>query len=302
MKLQKPEWVHFGGQLMKWDEAVLHVGCEAVTRGLNVYEGLKGYWSEDNSRFGIVAMRRHFDRMLQSAALLHIPCPVDFEGFQNACNELVGKLLVPDKDMWMRATLYVVEGHWGENTRAELVVTAFQESKRRPDPVTIGVSTWRRSSDDSLPARIKTSTNYQVARLARLEGRKNGFSELVLLNQYSRVAEATGSCILMVKNGRVITTPPSEGRLESITVEIIASICSELQIPYIERPIERTELLVADELCLAGTLAELVRVDRIDDYHLPHQSPIFDRIANRFWDSVRGIDPHPEIDLSIVEV
>ena len=44
---------------------------------------------------------------------------------------------------------------------------------------------------------------------------------MVLLNQWGRVAEATGACVLMVRNGQVITPPPSEGRLESITVQIV---------------------------------------------------------------------------------
>ena len=47
VQLQKPEWVYFAGKIRPWDEAVLHVSCEAVTRGLNVFEGLKGYWHKD---------------------------------------------------------------------------------------------------------------------------------------------------------------------------------------------------------------------------------------------------------------
>lgn len=302
MELQQPEWAHFGGELVKWKDASLHIGCEAVTRGLSVYEGLKGYWNEESTEFGVIAMRRHFERLERSARLLHIPCPVDFDGFRTAIDELTRALIRRDKDMWMRPTLYVVEGHWGEDTRAELVVTAFQESKRRPDPVDIGVSSWRRSTDAALPARIKTTANYQVARLARIEGRKNGFAEMVLLNQYDRVAEATGCCILMVRDGTVVTTPPSEGRLESITAKIVESLCESLGIPFEERPVDRTELLVADEVCLAGTLSELVRVNRVEDAHLPDETPVFDRIADRFWDAVRGTDPHPAVDRSIVEL
>ena len=47
VKLQRPEYVYMGGRLCGWDEAVLHVGCEAATRGLNVFEGIKGYWKTD---------------------------------------------------------------------------------------------------------------------------------------------------------------------------------------------------------------------------------------------------------------
>ena len=54
-------------------------------------------------------------------------------------------------------------------------------------------STWQRSLDIALSARIKTSTNYQVARLARIEARKCGCQDMILLNQWGRAAEATAA-------------------------------------------------------------------------------------------------------------
>jgi branched-chain amino acid aminotransferase len=300
VQLQQPPWVYMRGKLRRWDEAVLHISTEAVTRGLNVFEGLKGYWRHDGSSFGIVALGRHFARLKQSAKLLYIPWSVGFEEFEAACHELITALYRNDKDMWIRATLYVVEGHWGEGTKADLVLTAYQVDKEPPEPIDVGVSTWQRSSDNSLPPRVKTSANYQVARLARIEGRGRGFQEMILLNQWGRVAEATGACVLMVRNGQVITPPPYEGRLESITVQIVGEICKSLGIDFIERPIDRTELGIADELRLAGTLAEIVKVRRIDDFKLPDESPILDSVADRFWEAVRQTDPHPAIDLSVV--
>jgi branched-chain amino acid aminotransferase len=298
--LQRPRWVYFQGDLRPWEEATLHVSCEAVTRGLNVYEGLKGYWQEGKREFGIVALRRHYERLTRSARLLHIPVPVTCEGFQDACSKLVRALYEPDKDMWVRATLYVVEGHWGEGTVADLVLTAYHQEKRPPVAVSVGVSTWQRASDISVPPRIKTSTNYQVARLARIEGRSRGFSDMILLNQYGRVAEATGACVVLVRDGCVITPPASEGRLESITLEIVRKICQSLAIPFIERPVDRTETYIADELRLVGTLAELTPINRVDDYDLPASSPVTDSIAATFWNAVRGVAPHPAVELTFI--
>ena len=300
VQLQKPAWVHMGGSLRPWDDAVLHISTEAVTRGLNVFEGLKGYWRPDRSAFGIVAMRRHFARLQRSARLLHIPVPVDFDAFERSCHELVEALYTPERDMWVRATLYVVEGHWGENTRADLVLTAYGMDMARPKPIDVGISTWQRATDGALPPRIKASTNYQVARMARVEGRGRGLGEMILLNQWGRVAEATAACVLMVRDGTVFAPPPWEGRLESITAEIVKALCGSLEIEYVERPIERTELLVADELALAGTLAEIVPIRRVDDHTLPSERPILDAVADRFWDAVRAVDPHPAVDLSTI--
>lgn len=300
VQLQKPDWVYFRGKIRPWGEAVLHISCEAVTRGLNVFEGLKGYWQEDNKIFGIVAIPRHFARLQRSARLLHIPFQNNRDEFEQACHDIVRSLYNPEQDMWIRATLYVIEGHWGEGTVADLVLTAYQQGKEPPPPINIGISTWQRATDVSMPPRIKAGMNYQVARLARIEGRKHGYSEMILLNQWGRVAEATGACVLMVRNGKVITPPAFEGALESITVEIVSDICNSLGIEFIHRPIERTELYIADELGLAGTLAEITWVQSIDDLHLPGKYPILSDITARFRSAVRGVDPHPGVDLSYV--
>jgi branched-chain amino acid aminotransferase len=300
VELQRPSWVYMNGAIRPYEDATLHIAAEAVYRGLNVFEGLKGYWNADCSQFGLVALRRHFARLQRSARLLHIPVDVDFDQFEAACHELIRVLYEPNRDMWIRATLYVVEGHWGEGTVADLILTGYHQDKARPAPIAIGVSTWQRATDNALSARIKTSTNYQVARLARMEGRGRGLSEMVLLNQAGRVAEATGAALVMVRDGVVITPPATEGALESITLEIVFELAGSLGLKTEKRPIDRTELHICDEIAIVGTLAELVSVERVDDYPLPPNPQITQALQDRFFDAVRGVEPHPAVDLSIV--
>jgi branched-chain amino acid aminotransferase len=299
--LQRPEFVYFGGKLCPWDEATLHVGCEAVNRGLNVFEGLKGYWQPDGS-FAVVMLLHHYERLRRSARLLHIPCHISFQNYKDAINELASSLLKRDKDMWFRTTLFVTEGHWGEGTVADLVVTAYHQEKVVPEPIHLGISTWQRSLDIALSARIKTSTNYQVARLARIEGRKCGCQDMILLNQWGRAAEATGSCVLMVRDGEISTPPATEGALESITVEILEALAKSLGITFARRPIDRTELLVADEIALCGTLAEVGLVKSIEGLPLSEEAPLLTALQRRYLEAVRGTNPHPSVELSSVPI
>ena len=296
VKLQKPELVYMNGGLRSWDDAVLHIGSEAVTRGLSVFEGLKGYWGRDQC-FRIVEMRRHHERLRRSARLLHIPFDTSYEAYEAAIHELAGALLRTDRDMWFRTALYVIEGHWGEGTVADLTVTAYHTEKNAPETIDIGVSTWRRSVDLALPARVKTGTNYQVGRLARVEGRPRGWSDMVLLNQEGRVAESTVASLLMVRDGRIYTPPPSEGALESITVDIVESIASSMGIGFVRRPIDRTELLIADELALCGTVTEITLVRSVDGFELP-SSRIFRTLQSKYLAVVRAEEPLGSVVLS----
>jgi branched-chain amino acid aminotransferase len=298
VKLQTPKYVYFGGKISLLEDAVFHISHEAVLRGLNVFEGFKGYWQPDGS-FGLVAMERHYKRLIRSAKLMHMPFEMGFEEFERIHHDLIKLLYEPENNMWVRTTLYGEEGHWGQDSTANLVLTAYQYPQGRPSPVDTGISTWQRASDLALPCRIKTSTNYQVARFAKIEGRERGYPEMILLNQSGRVAEFIGSCILVVRDGKVFTPPAWEGCLESITVDIVAELCQSMGIPFERRPIDRTELLIADELASVGTLNDVTPIRSLDGRELG-DSPIVNALAERYYNAASGVDPHPAVDLSLI--
>jgi branched-chain amino acid aminotransferase len=299
-QLQKPPYVYMGGRIVDWDNATIHVASEALIRGISVFEGIKGYWRDDDSSLALLALQEHYERLARSALLNQLPFSLNFPDFKEACLSLVRKLQTRDRDLWLRPTLFAIEGHWGADTVSDLVITGYHQEKKRPEAIEIGFATWQRPLDTGLPARIKSAANYQIGRLARIEGRRQGFSDMILLNQWGRIAEATGSCVLMARAGRVATPPCYEGCLESITVNIIEALCQTLGIPFERRPLDRTELMVADELCLAGTLMELGLVRRLDNRIMPSVTPIFGRIADDFWATVRGQRSHSAVRLTSV--
>ena len=299
LRLQRPEVVWYRGALTPWDDATLHVGSEAAVRGLNVFEGLKAYWQPDD-RLAFVLLRRHFERLHRSARLLHIPWEASYEDFEHAVFEISRALRERANDLYVRATLFVVEGHYGHGTVSDLVLTAYQQSVDPPEPISVGVSTWRRADDVMMPPRIKTGTNYQVARLARIEGRDRGYADMLLLNSAGRVAESTGACLLLVRDGRLITPPTWEGALESITLDALLAMCDSLGIPAERRPIDRTELFIADELGLTGSLAEVTPVVSVDERPLPRERPVLDALAAAYRAAVAGHAPHPAIELTSI--
>lgn len=299
VKLQTPQYALRNGELIPWDQATLHIGCEGVNRGLSIFEGLKGYWQQDGG-FSLVETRKHYDRLLRSARQLHIPCPWTYEQYCEGMFTLIRALITPERDMWVRTTLFVVEGHWGEDTKADMIMTAYHTGKDEPEPINVGVSTWQRSSDNSLPYRVKSAVNYQVGRLARIEGRARECSDMVLLNGQGRVAELTGSALLMVNGGKVTTPSHTEGVLESITVDCVESIAAEAGIEFERRPIDRTELHVADELCACGTLAELVPIRRLDLFDFDPAGPAFTELRKSFFATVRGKAKHGSIAMTPV--
>ncbi|HVH03091.1 MAG TPA: aminotransferase class IV [Amaricoccus sp.] len=296
--LQTPPWIYARGAVRPWGEAVLHVNTEAVRTGFQVFEGLKAFWQADGRGFGIVNLRDHYDRLHRSARIMRMPFLLSFEEYEDACHGLLARLAHPEKNMWLRTTLFIVAGHWGQDDVTDLVITAFDHPKGPAAPMPTGVSAWRRANDNAMPARVKTGPNYFVARYTKIESRDRGYREMILLNDAGRVAEFVGSGLLMVRDGVLISPPASEGAFESITVLLLEALARDLGIPTTRRPIDRTELLVAEEIGAAGSLNDLVPVTAVDGLPLG-PSPVLDRLRDRYLAAVTGADPHPAVTLSI---
>jgi branched-chain amino acid aminotransferase len=300
-QLQHPAFAVVNGELVAYDDVKVHISAEALTRALSVFEGMKGYWDLDSQEFAIRSPRQHYDRLRRSATVLHIPVDFSYDEFRDSCLDLARALLTVDRDMWFRTTMYVVEGHWGEGTRADLVVTGFHQTKDPIPPMSLTVSSWRRSGDSQLPYRVKASANYVVARQARIEALRRGFDDAVLLNDAGRVAEATGSCVVALRDGVVCTPPAYEGALESITLDVVERICHRDGVSFERRPMDRTELLMSEEAAIVGTISELTPVSRVDTVEL-RVDGVLSSLRDRYLNAMRRLQPLPDLEFELVDV
>ncbi|KAI8171455.1 hypothetical protein K4K49_004231 [Colletotrichum sp. SAR 10_70] len=88
---------------------------------------------------------------------------------------------------------------------------------------------------------MSSANLYVVARIARIEARRLGYDDAILLNRENRVAEATGACVVAYQNWGdfraqlalpPLGTPPQRGRIVSFFVrnrssDQISSLCLE---------------------------------------------------------------------------
>jgi branched-chain amino acid aminotransferase len=129
-----------------------------------------------------------------------------------------------------------------------------------------GVSSWRRIDDNMIPARAKICGAYANSALASDDVRRSGFDEAILLNESGHVTEGSTCNLFMLRKGQLITPDVTENVLEGITRDSVMELAErELGLEIVERPIDRSELYVCDELFLTGTavgLAPVVSVDR----------------------------------------
>jgi branched-chain amino acid aminotransferase len=68
-----------------------------------------------------------------------------------------------------------------------------------------------------------------------------------------------------VRHGKLITPAASENILEGITrASVMALAREELHLDVVERPVDRSELYVCDEIFFTGTMVEVAPVVRVD--------------------------------------
>ena len=71
--------------------------------------------------------------------------------------------------------------------------------------VRIKISSWRRNSQNSLPAAAKATGQYINSVLAKVESLKAGYDEAIMLNEAGFVTDGSGENVFVVRDG-VLTT------------------------------------------------------------------------------------------------
>ena len=95
----------------------------------------------------------------------------------------------------------------------------------------------------------------------------------------------------MVRNGKLITPPPSDNILEGITRASIIDLAKrELHMEVLERSIDRSELYIADEMFLTGTAVEVAPITRVDRHAvgLGIVGPVTEKLRELYFEATHG--------------
>lgn len=270
---QAPAFAWLNGSIVPFDECKLHVRTQAVFWGANVFEGVRGYWREQDQQLSLFRLDDHLQRLHRSMKSLYMPEAYTNEEIKEAClevlriNEFRQNVHLCVMSYFGMGPNYDLGKHT-EDTGMHITAMPSPRSQAYKDGLAVSISSWRRISDDSMPPRIKTGANYHNSLLAYHEALRNGFDYTFLLNQRGTLSEAPDSCLVMIRDGELVTPPGTSGVLEGITLATLSDLAREhLGMTIVRREIDRTELYVADELFVCGTLREIQPVVSID--HLP---------------------------------
>ncbi len=289
------KYAFFKGQLVPIEEAKVSIMTHAFNYGTGCFEGIRAYWNEEEEQLFVFRMPEHYERLHRSCRILNIELPYSVERLGEITLELLRKE-APRTDTYIRPLAYkATEGigvrlHDLEDGFAMFAVP-FGRYIEKEEGAKVCVSSWRRISDNAVPARAKITGSYINSAFSKTEAMLNGFDEAIVLNENGHVSEGSAENLFLVRDGKLITPPVTENILEGITRSTIMQFAREqFGLETVERPIDRTELYVADEAFFCGTGVQIAAIASIDNrpVGMGKIGPITKKIRDYYFDIVRG--------------
>jgi branched-chain amino acid aminotransferase len=298
--------IWMNGEFVAWEDANVHVLTHGLHYGTGVFEGIRAYETERGT--AIFRHHDHLDRLRRSAQLYYMDLPYTLEELREATHELIVRNGL--KSCYIRPLVFRGYGPMGLDPLANPVEAAiavwewgaYLGEEGKLNGVRAKVSSWRRISPDSLIPHAKASGQYLNSVLAKIESLKAGYEEAILLDHRGNVCEGTGENVFLVRDGVISTPPHSASILDGINRKSVIEIARDLGYEVVERDVGRSELMLADEVFLTGTAAELTPVREIDDQELGGPGEVTRAIQRTFDDALHGRSERYAKWLDVVQV
>ncbi len=289
------KYIWMNGKFIDWDDAKVHVLSHTLHYGNGVIEGTKAYKTDKG--YAIFRLNDHTKRLLESAKMTLIDIPYSVEELNEAQIELIKRNEFTGDNVYIRPFAFLgygVMGVYHKDAPVETVLAAWEwgaylgeEGLRKG--IRLKIASMTRPANTSNMGKAKATANYLNSQMAKYEAIDCGYDEALLLDDQGYVAEASGACFFMVKDGEIIT-PPNDNSLASITQKMAIEIATDMGYKVTRRRITREEIYVADEAFLTGTAAEITPVANVDarDIGKGERGPITQKIQSKYFDAVFG--------------
>ena len=293
--MELPNYAYFKGEIVPYSQAKVGVLTHALNYGTAAFAGMRGYWNTDQQQLYLFRPIDHFIRFLNSARLLMMT----FDHTPESLTKVTIDLLRTEyhrRDVYIRPLAYKADEIIGVKLNGlidelSIVSVPFDRYVSNDTNAHVAFSAWRRVDDNMIPARGKISGAYANSAFIKSDALLAGFDEALVLTQEGHVSEGSAMNVFMLRGGVLVTPPATENILEGITRHTAMELAArEIGIPVVERPIDRTEIYLCEELFMTGTAAQITAVTRVD--HRPigdgQMGPVTSRLRQLFDDVVRG--------------
>jgi branched-chain amino acid aminotransferase len=256
-------YVYLNNRIVPSKDALVSVFDHGFLYGDGIYETMRVY---DGVVFRV---DEHLLRLSRSASLIGLTLPLDGDALKIAIYEtLMANSL---KEAYLRLTVSRGYGPIGLDPdlckEPTLVIMARDFT---PYPASLydkGISViipgTRRNHRKAIDPRIK-SLNFLNNILAKIEVKKAGAYEAVMLNSRGRLTEGTISNVFFFREGILCTPSVKCGILDGITRGLVIELAKNARINVREGHFTVEDIYAAEEIFITNTTLEVMPVTRLD--------------------------------------
>lgn len=285
--MQKPpdvdRQIWFDGELVPWREATVHVLSHSLQRGSLVFD----YMSLRATPRGeaLFRLRAHLRRLLRSCELMGLPISLNEEALHLAVLQTVranpGARAVKVSAFLPSVEVDVVP----VDLRVSVAIAAYDpatdilsrlpgEPKLVTESVRLRVETdARQRREDIVSPEAKVSANYVSSMIAKSRAQREGFDDILLLDEDGFVAEGPTTNIFIVDRAGVLKTPPEHRVLRGVTRASVIELAQDMDIPVEQTSILPAELSEAAEAFITGTTSSVLAVEAVDGKKIGQEWP-----------------------------
>ena len=297
--------VYFNGEFVPESQAKISIYDSALMFGDMIFEMTRSF---NKKQF---KLREHLERLYASAKFIELDIPMSISEMEECVYQTIEKNepMFNDDDEHRvmiditRGTLGIYQDIVGVSKGVNIIIADF--------PLRLTVSSMGHlfdkginaviTSQRAIPSRYldpkiknRSRLHYLMANIeaSKFKGEDNW---ALLLDDEGYISEGTGDNFFIIKDG-VVITPYGRNILRGVSRDYIFELCNQLDIPCIEKNIERYDVINADEAFMTGTPFCMLPVTHLDSIPIGYGKvgPIYSALLSN-WGKNVGLDIKKQI-------
>lgn len=299
-----PRLAWLDGELVPFDSLRVHLLSHSLARGSLVFDYMVVSHVEGRGP-AVFRLGEHVARFVNSCALVGLPLAQDAAALERACIEAVR--VNPDATV-VKLNAYLPSLEVDvvpADDRVSVAALAYHPEQDilahknpPPAPAPAKLKLWvekerRQRRPDIMHPHAKVSANYTSSVRAKWHAQRQGFDEILLLDEAGNLAESPTANLFLVDAGGALNTPPVEAVLPGVTRRSILALAEAEGLPVREGALHPRQLYAASEAFLTGSGAGVWPIAEVDRRTIGAAcpGPVTQRLSRRLLEVKAGKDP-----------
>jgi branched-chain amino acid aminotransferase len=250
---------YFEGEWREGNAPLFGAMDHSVWLGSSVFDGARSV------RGRLPDLRPHLERVIRSAAVMGLKCPLSVEQMEKLVHEGVARFPA-DAELYIRPLVFGAGGFLVPDAdQSGFALTLFDAPMPPFTGFSATISPMRRPDPDMAPTDAKASALYANGTRALREAAGRGFDNCVMLDSEGNVAEfATSNIFLVTPAGRLVTPVPNGTFLSGITRARVIALLRADGVEVEERSVAPEELATAAEIFNTGNYGKVTPCIRFE--------------------------------------